>query len=235
MTSLTELKFYVTPAHPCSYLENRDAVTLFVDPAARIDRQTYSALSDRGFRRSGTHVYRPHCQGCTACIPLRVPVEGFKQTRSQRRIWNRNQDLQICQVAPGFTAESYDLYHRYISERHADGDMYPPREDQYRSFLVESRPETVYYEFRLSGRLIAVSVVDILRDGLSSVYTYFDPWESRRSPGVFAILWQIEQADRLGLHYVYLGYWIKQSRKMSYKISFRPIELYMKDSWVKLT
>jgi arginine-tRNA-protein transferase len=234
VTSLTELKFYVTPAHPCSYLDDRDAVTLFVDPAAQLDQQTYSALSASGFRRSGIHVYRPHCQGCAACIPLRIPVQDFQLTKSQRRIWRRNRDLRVSQVSPGFTRESYQLYHRYVSDRHADGDMYPPREDQFRSFLVECRSETVFYELRLSDRLIAVAVVDQLRDGLSSVYTYFDTEDSRRSPGVYAILWQIEQARQLGLHYLYLGYWIKQSRKMSYKISFRPIELYMKDHWVRL-
>lgn len=234
MSSLSELKFYVTPAHPCSYLEDRDAITLFVDPAARIDKQSYSALSDNGFRRSGTHIYRPHCQGCNACVPLRIPVRDFQLTKSQRRINKRNQDLQVTQVAPEFTDESYLLYHQYISQRHADGDMYPPQEDQYRSFLVECRPETVFYEFRLANRLIAVSVVDQLQDGLSSVYTYFDVQQSRRSPGVFAVLWQVEQAAILGLRYVYLGYWIKQSRKMNYKISFRPIELFMKDGWARL-
>jgi len=234
VTSLSELKFYATPSHQCSYLADREAVTLFVDPAARIDKKTNTALSEFGFRRSGTHIYRPHCNECNACIPLRIPVQDFAQSRSQKRIWKRNRELEVTQVAPHFSEESYNLYHTYISQRHADGDMYPPQEDQFRSFLVECRPETVFFEFRAKNQLIAVAVVDLLDDGLSSVYTYFDPLKSRQSPGLYAILWQLEYASSLDLQYVYLGYWIKQSRKMNYKISFRPIELHMKDHWVRL-
>lgn len=235
MTSLSELRFFATPPHPCSYMENREAVTLFTDPAANIDARTYSALSAFGFRRSGNHIYRPHCQNCSACVPVRIPVKKFTMKRSQRRIWKRNQDLQVHRVAPVFCDETYNLYDQYISRRHADGDMYPPEPEQFKSFLVEGREETSFYEFRQQGCLIAVAVVDKLQDGLSSIYTFFDPDLAKRSPGIFTILWQIEKAREMDLQYVYLGYWIKQSKKMNYKYDFKPLELFLKDHWVLVT
>jgi arginyl-tRNA--protein-N-Asp/Glu arginylyltransferase len=232
LTSLSELRFFATPPHPCSYLDDREAVTLFVDPAAHIDDRTYSALSAFGFRRSGNHIYRPHCQNCSACVPVRIPVDKFTMKRSQRRIWKRNRDLQVNEITPLFNAETYNLYDRYISQRHADGDMYPPEPEQFKSFLVESREETTFYEFREQESLVAVAVVDKLQDGLSSIYTFFDPDLAKQSPGVYTILWQIEKARELNLQYVYLGYWIKQSQKMNYKIEYKPLELFLKDHWI---
>lgn len=155
--------------------------------------------------------------------------------RSQKRIWKRNQEIQVHQTAPLFDDETYSLYDQYISQRHADGDMYPPEPGQFKSFLVESREETVFFEFRQQTELIAVAVVDILQDGLSSIYTFFDPKLAKQSPGVYTILWQIQKARQLGLQYVYLGYWIKQSQKMNYKIEYKPLELFLKDHWVLLT
>ena len=196
---------------------------------------TYSALSEFGFRRSGNHVYRPHCQTCSACIPVRIPVNNFAMRRSQLRAWRSNQELLVQETDPVFTDEIYNLYAQYISRRHADGDMYPPAVEQFKSFLVESRKETIFYEFRLEDCLVAVAVVDRLLDGLSSIYTFFDPDLQKRSLGVFAILWQIEEARRLGLRYVYVGYWIRQSGKMNYKIEYKPLELFLKDHWVAFT
>ena len=207
-------------------------MTLFADPAANIDARTYSALSAFGFRRSGNHIYRPHCQNCSACVPVRIPVDKFEMKRSQRRIWKRNQDLQVNKIAPLFNDETYNLYDQYISRRHADGDMYPPEPEQFKSFLVESREETIFYEFRQQQSLVAVAVADQLEDGLSSIYTFFDPDLAKLSPGVFTILWQIEKAREMNLQYVYLGYWIKQSQKMNYKIEYKPLELFLKDHWV---
>jgi arginine-tRNA-protein transferase len=154
--------------------------------------------------------------------------------RSQKRIWTRNQDLSINEIRPVYTHEIYDLYEKYISLRHADGDMYPPKPEQFSSFLVEGRPETVFYEFRRQNRLVAVAVVDRLQDGLSAIYTFFDPEEQKTSPGVYTILWEIETASRLNLPFVYLGYWIKQSSKMNYKTEYKPIEMFVKDHWVLL-
>ncbi|MFC0711340.1 arginyltransferase [Azorhizophilus paspali] len=235
MTELARLKFYATQPHACSYLPDEQATTLFLDPSQPMDMYVYAELSDLGFRRSGDHLYRPHCQGCNACIPARIPARGFALNRQQRRILKRNEDLAARAVRPSFTEEYYKLYARYIEQRHADGDMYPPNRDQFCTFLVRDLPFSRFYEFRLSGRLLAVAVTDVLPNGLSAVYTFYDPDEERRSLGRYAILWQIGEAARLGLQAVYLGYWIKNCRKMNYKTQYRPIELLVNHRWVTLT
>ena len=235
MTELARLKFYATQAHPCSYLPTEQATTLFLDPSQPMDAQVYAELSEVGFRRSGDHLYRPHCQNCSACVPARLPVGEFKANRQQRRIRNRNADLQVQAVRPAFSEEYYELYARYIEQRHADGDMYPPNREQFSTFLVRDLPFSRFYEFRLNGRLLAVAVTDVLPNGLSAVYTFYDPDEEQRSLGRFAILWQIAETARLGLHAVYLGYWIKNCRKMNYKTQYRPIELFVNQHWAILT
>lgn len=236
MTSLSELRFFTTPAHDCSYLDGREAITLFVDPLATIDKRLYSALSEVGFRRSGNHIYRPYCQNCSACIPVRVPVNIFEKTRRHRRIWKRNSDLTVTRVMPALTDEYFDLYQRYINLRHADGDMYPADYEQFRSFLVEGRAEAVFFEFRdARGELLAVAVVDELTDGLSAIYTFFDPEDTRRSLGVFAVLWLIEHGRMEQYSHLYLGYWIKQCQKMSYKMDYKPLEMFVNDHWLAVT
>ena len=150
------------------------------------------------------------------------------------RTWKRNLDLQVKKVAPCFTEEYYDLYARYISSRHSDGDMYPPETEQFKSFLVECREETGFYEFRSADKLMCIAVADELEDGLSAIYTFFDPGENQRSLGVQAVLWLIEEAKRLQLSYVFLGYWIKQCQKMNYKLEYRPIELFINTHWIPL-
>ena len=235
MTELARLKFYATQAHPCSYLPTEQATTLFLDPSQPMDAQVYAELSEVGFRRSGDHLYRPHCQNCSACVPARLPVGEFKANRQQRRIRHRNADLQVQAVRPAFSEEYYELYARYIEQRHADGDMYPPNREQFSTFLVRDLPFSRFYEFRLNGRLLAVAVTDVLPNGLSAVYTFYDPDEEQRSLGRFAILWQIAETARLGLHAVYLGYWIKNCRKMNYKTQYRPIELFVNQHWAILT
>ncbi|WP_421681511.1 arginyltransferase [Stutzerimonas urumqiensis] len=235
MTSLARLKFYATQPHACSYLPDEQATTLFLDPSQPMDVGIYAELSEIGFRRSGDHLYRPHCQRCSACIPARIPARDFQPSRQQKRILKRNGDLDISEVRPRFTEEYYGLYSRYIETRHADGDMYPPTRDQFNTFLVRDLPFCRFYEFRLESRLLAVAVTDVLSNGLSAVYTFYAPEEERRSLGRFAILWQIAEARRLGLDAVYLGYWIKSCRKMNYKTEYRPIELLVNQRWVNLT
>ncbi|VTM10663.1 arginyl-tRNA-protein transferase [Pseudomonas aeruginosa] len=227
MTELARLKFYATQPHPCSYLPEEQATTLFLDPSQPMDTQLYASLSEVGFRRSGDHLYRPHCQHCTACIAARIPVAGFSPNRQQRRILKRNAELQVIRKRPSFNEEYYDLYRRYIEQRHADGDMYPPSRDQFATFLVRDLPFCCFFEFRLHGRLLAIAVTDVLPNGLSAVYTFYDPDEEQRSLGRYAILWQIAETERLGLQAVYLGYWIKNCRKMNYKTQYRPIELFV--------
>lgn len=232
MTSLARLKFYATQPHACSYLPNEQATTLFLDPSQPMDVKVYAELSDLGFRRSGDHLYRPHCQRCNACIPARIPTAGLQLNRQQKRILKRNADLSITGVRPAFTEEYYQLYSNYIEQRHFDGDMYPPSREQFQMFLVRDLPFSRFYEFRLGSRLLAVAVTDVLPNGLSAVYTFYDPSEERRSLGRYAILWQVQEAERLDLNAVYLGYWIKNCRKMNYKTEYRPIELLINQRWV---
>lgn len=232
MTDLAHLKFFATQPHACSYLPEAEATTLFLDPQEPVDTNTYSKLSALGFRRSGELLYRPRCRACNACVPARIPVKSFTPNRQQRRIYNRNSDLVISTVRPAMTEENYQLYARYITARHADGDMYPPSPEQFNSFLVSKDNWCFFHEFRYEGKLLAVAVTDHMDNGLSAVYTFFDPAEDRRSLGRYAILWQIREADRLGLPAVYLGYWIRNSPKMNYKTEYRPLELLISQQWV---
>ncbi len=229
---ISSLKLYATHEHPCSYLPGRMATTVFIDPDAPVDRRIYSDLSDLGFRRSGGHLYRPHCQSCQACIPLRLPVEQFKATRSQKRCVRRNADLQIGLVDSINTDEHYDLYALYLEHRHADGDMYPATRTQYREFLSSEWNATRYIEFRLDQRLVALAVSDFLDRGVSAIYTFYDPLFADRGLGTFAVLTQIEIARQNKLDYVYLGYWIKDCLKMKYKSQFRPAQVYINNRWL---
>lgn len=234
MTDLSTLKLFATQPHPCSYIDGEQATTVFVDPEAKVDVELYSQLSQLGFRRSGSHLYRPQCASCQACVSCRIPVALFKPNRSQRRCWLKNQDITIISVNRIDSLEHYNLYSRYIESRHQDGDMYPPSEEQYKAFLTSEWGATHYLELRLDGCLIGVSVCDQLDDGLSAVYTYYDAELADRSLGKFVILTQIYRAQSLGLNYVYLGYWIKQCEKMNYKIEYRPLELLINRRWMRL-
>ncbi|MEP5764719.1 MAG: arginyltransferase [Halieaceae bacterium] len=233
-SSLRDLKVYTTYPHSCSYLPEQEATTLFVDPRTAMSGTLYSQLSLLGFRRSGSHLYRPNCGTCSACIPARVPVQGFEASRSQKRAWRRNQDIRMEPLDGIDTDAAFDLYRRYIEARHRDGDMYPPSREQYQSFLSSEWDVTRFFGMYLEDRLLGVAVADQLDDGLSAIYTFYDPAAQDRSLGTFAVLWQIEQTRALGLDYLYLGYWIKQCQKMAYKIQFRPLELYVNGNWVEL-
>lgn len=230
------LALYLTGEHACSYLPGRVARTLFVDPTAQIDSATYQVLVDQGFRRSGSHVYRPACRGCSACVPVRVPVADFVPDRSQRRNWRRNRNaLTWIDVPAAFDPTHFQLYRRYLRARHAEGSMADDAsEESYRRFLVERwGGSTRFIELRQGEALVGLAVTDVLERGLSAVYTFFDPIHSKRSPGTFAILTQIEAARRLGLTYLYLGYWLRDSPKMQYKERFRPIEAWDGERWLR--
>lgn len=232
MTSISALTFYATMPHTCSYLPGQSAATLLVDPQAAINTPLYSTLIDYGFRRSGERVYRPRCEHCQACIPVRVPVATFQPSRIQKRIWRRNHDLVVQRVAPLRSDEHFDLYQRYLAQRHAGGGMDDPHPDNYLAFLASPHIDTGFYEFRLHGKLLAVAVVDHLQQGLSAVYTFFDPQHAQRSLGVYAVLWQIEHVKQLNLTWLYLGYWIKDSPKMNYKEHYQPLEMYQRGQWI---
>lgn len=234
MSILEEIKLYQTMPHQCSYRKDQLASTLFVDPELKMTPEILSDLSTQGFRRSGDYIYLPNCDSCSSCISTRIPVNLFRPNRNQTRIQKRNQDLTFSISEPRFTDELYDLYARYIKERHADGDMYPASEEQYQSFIVESEANSCFLEFRLNGKLLAVAVTDMLGNACSAIYTFFEPLESKRSLGVFAILKQVEFTRDKQLEYLYLGYWVKQCRKMSYKIQYRPVELLVNGCWTLL-
>jgi len=231
MSSLGTLVFFATPGHDCSYLADREATTMFVDPRAHIDKKLYSQLTSLGFRRSGSHYYRPHCEQCNACIPVRLNVKDFRADRSQRRVMKKNSDLECTLVPATFRESYYQLYANYVELRHKDGDMYPPSREQFTSFLVEGATDSWFLEMRINGELAALAAVDLLDGALSAIYTVFDPALEHRSLGTFAVLWQIEEARRRDLPHLYLGYWIKQCRKMSYKTRFKPIEALQDGQW----
>ena len=227
------LPLYLTPDRPCAYLPGREERVLFVDPHAPMSGPAYESLLARGYRRAGRFIYRPACGDCQACVPVRLAVHHFSPNRSQRRNLVLNQDLRLHDRPRAFHAEHFALYAAYLRHRHPDGGMTEQlTPESYRDYLIQPwGGETRLLEFRLEGRLIALAVTDRLPQALSAVYTCFDPAFADRAPGVYAILSQIALARLLGLRYLYLGYWLRDCRKMAYKARYRPLQALIGNEW----
>lgn len=230
-----KLRFFLTTPHQCNYIDGQEATSLFADPLFPKNKTLYSMLVANGFRRSGEHLYKPHCSHCSECVPVRIPVNDFSARRRQRRTIKKNADLVMNSTPAAFQPEHFALYKRYLQARHRDGGMDNPTEDNYRDFLWCNWSDTNLIEFRLEQQLVAVAVVDSLADGNSAVYTFFDPDYESRSLGQFAILYLIEQTLNEGKQWLYLGYWIAGCDKMKYKIEYQPIECFLDNQWKRFS
>jgi arginine-tRNA-protein transferase len=231
---LQKLQFYATTPYSCGYLPNRAAQSLIATPQHLINAQTYSGLIQLGFRRSGKFVYRPHCEKCNACIPVRIPVDQFQPNRSQKRAFKKHHMFEASINPLAFQDEHYKLYAAYQAARHSSNEE--ETSDQYRDFLVQSNVKSQAIEFRLNGELKIVSMVDVIEDGISAVYTFYDAsikttTDNANCYGTYSILWLIEWCKMLNLPYLYLGYWIQGSQKMDYKQNYQPQEALIDNVW----
>lgn len=235
MQQNSQIVLFQSPPEACSYLKDQTARNVYADPFRSPTMEMYNLLIRKGFRRSGHHIYRPHCDLCKKCVSIRIAVNDFKPGRSQQRAYRTNQDLTSHLAEPRFTPEYFSLYESYLNERHKNAGMDKPEREDFERFLISDWCDTIFYELRLDGKLVAIAVTDKLSTGLSAVYTYFDPVLSKRSLGTAAIMFQIDLARSMDLPYIYLGYWIDGSKKMMYKSSFKPQQRFIGDRWVSAT
>jgi arginyl-tRNA--protein-N-Asp/Glu arginylyltransferase len=224
--------FYRTSAMACPYLPGQHERKLITDLAGRDAKAFYDDLCRAGFRRSHHLAYRPSCSGCNACVPVRVPSAELRATRSSRRLRQINADIVGTHVEAIATVEQFRLFARYERRRHANSEMAAMTYGDYCAMVEDSPIDTGLVEFRDAKReLLGVCLIDLLDDGYSAVYSFFDPLQERRSLGTFMVRWLIEDAAARTLPYVYLGYWIADSDKMAYKTRFRPLEALGDDGW----
>jgi leucyl-tRNA---protein transferase len=226
------IRLFITAEHPCGYYSDRLARDLIIDPSDPDLPRAYPNALAKGFRRSGGHVYRPHCIGCNACVPVRIDVERFQPNRNQKRCLKKNADLSVRFSEARASVDVFDLYQRYLNSRHKNGGMDNPSAESFQDFLLSPWNGTAFLEFRLQEQLIAIAVTDISNAAFSSVYTFFDPEFSSRSLGTFAILQQIATARAHHRRYVYLGFWLEAHPKMDYKKQFSGLQRLHDGKWI---
>ena len=218
-------RFFATPTAPCPYLPGRTERKLFTPLVGGDPNRLHDLLSASGFRRSQSIVYKPACDGCRACVPVRIRVNDFVASRTQRKIARRNADLIVRAQGPLATAEQYALFRRYQRSRHAESGMASMDFGDYQDMIEDTTVDTAVVEFRHpDGRLVGACLSDRMGDGFSLCYSFFEPDEPKRSLGAYMVMWHIDETIRRELNYVYLGYWIAESPKMAYKANFRPLE-----------
>jgi arginyl-tRNA--protein-N-Asp/Glu arginylyltransferase len=238
-------QFYLTAPAPCPYLPGREERKVFTHLIGRRAAALNDALTESGFRRSQTIAYRPACESCRSCVSVRVLVDEFRPTRNMRRVAEANADLVGAPLSPRPTSEQYSLFRTYLDTRHSDGGMADMNVLDYTMMIEDSHVETRVVEYRrrgpdtaINGRgagpLVSVCLTDVLTDGLSMVYSFYDPEQAARSLGTFMILDHVERARRLGLPFLYLGYWVEGSRKMAYKGRFLPQQRLVAGGWTRV-
>jgi arginine-tRNA-protein transferase len=225
-------QFFATSPVACPYVPGRAERKLIVELGGSGGAAFYDDLSRAGFRRSHRFAYRPACRGCSSCVPVRIAVERFRHTRSTRRVRNANRDICGSLVTPRATPEQFRLFSAYQRMRHGDSDMASMRYGDYRGMVEDTPLRTALAEFRDGcGDLVAASLIDLLDDGVSAVYSYYDPLQTKRSLGIWSVLWLVEECRRRGQPFVYLGYWIAESPKMAYKNRFPALERLDEGGW----
>jgi arginyl-tRNA--protein-N-Asp/Glu arginylyltransferase len=230
---MISIPLILSQEHPCSYIDERMAQSLFVHPSFPLTPSIYAQLIAQGFRRSGNEVYAPHCTHCSECIPARLPLKEFKPSKSQKRCLAKNIDTKVIIKPAVFEQAHYDMYLRYQTIRHTDGAMANASPEDYLSFLGSSWCDTLFVEFSINSELAAIAVIDQVDKAWSAVYTFFEPKFSSYSLGVYAVLWQIEQAYQQQKEFLYLGFWIKDCKKMVYKCDYQPIQLLIDKQWLE--
>lgn len=226
-----EIKLYQSIDSPCNYLEGLESSSLIVDPDLPITQELTTAMSQMGYRRSGNMLYKPQCEDCNACQSSRIRLKDFKLSKSQKRILNKAKHLTFSIREADFNESDFSLYKKYIELRHSDGDMYPPDRQQYESFLCKNFGFNFFLEIKLEDQTIAINQFDSLSDGLSAVYTFFDPDYDYLSLGVISVLQLISISKQVGYPYLYLGYYIQNCSKMNYKSKYQPLELFINGNW----
>lgn len=228
---MISIPLFLTELQPCSYLDNKNSQSAFIHPSFSMNTPLYSQLIERGYRRSGNEVYTPHCPTCSECIPTRLVAEQFSATKNQKRCIKKNLATHVSVKPAIFEQAHYDIYMRYQIHRHLDGGMANSSKEDYMNFLSSRWCNTLFVEFSINNEIAAVAIVDLLDNALSAVYTFFEPKFSQYSLGTYAVLWQIQHAKQMNLEFVYMGFWIKNCKKMTYKTQYQPIQAYRQNEW----